>query len=418
MRSPLEGIKVLDFTQAVLGTSCTQLLGDLGSDVIKVEPLEGDFTRLTATRDGDSTMFLACNRSKRSIAVNVKDPAGKAIVLKLAKQADVAVENFRPGVMQRLGLGYEVLSKINPRIIYAGLYCYGETGPLAHRAGAAPWIEAFAGVVEALRSPESPPTLSSGASPDLVGGLGGAMTVITALFIRERTGVGQQVTVNQLDYTVYTEMPGLCYHLIDGLPMKGGGRGGPLGWFPYGAYTAQDGSVATIFGQDDAEWPVFCKILGIEYLLGDPRYDTAAKRKERRFELYPILDEAFSKKTRAEWAELFRQQRLRCDPCLDYAELVDHPQFQANDLIVELDHPEVGRIKTINAPLKFKATPFPKPTRPSPLLGEHTREILLGLGYGEGEIQKLHEQGVIGIKVSQTERREKLEKTKGWLPHN
>jgi len=167
--------------------------------------------------------------------------------------------------------------------------------------------------------------------------------------------------------------------------------------FPYGAYPAKDGDVVTIFGQDDYEWSIVCSILGIEHLLNDPRYDTQQKRVERKFELYPVLDEAFRKKTREEWQQAFREHNLRCDPCLDYAEFVSHPQFEANDMVVETEHPQHGKLRLPAIPIKFKGIPPLKPLRRPPLLGEHSEEILLELGYKKKQIAKLHEEGVIGI---------------------
>jgi len=200
------------------------------------------------------------------------------------------------------------------------------------------------------------------------------------------------------------------YTLIDGVLLKKGGRGTARGQFPYGAYPAKDGDVVTIFGQDDHEWPIFCRILGIEHLLEDPRYRTAQDRTERKFELYPILDEAFRKKTRAEWAELFKQNGLRCDPCLDYQELMDHPQFKALDMIVEMEHPVRGKVRTLRPPMEFSGSPRPSSFRHPPIVGEHTREILLELGYPLQEIEKLESQGVIGIPLPSMLERQDAEK--------
>ena len=409
MNLPLEGIKVLDFSQFVIGPVCTQLLGKLGADIIKIEPLEGDAARITAS-GGDSTLFLACNAGKRSLAINLKEPRGIDIVFKLAKDADVLIENFRPGVMNKLGIGYEAISKINPRIIYTSLSMYGPVGPLAHRRGADPWAQAFTGVVAGQGSPDGPPYLAGHAFMDTGGALAASVGIITALLVREKTGMGQEVTSNLISAGLFTQTSTFGYTLIDGVPLKKGGRGTARGQFPYGAYPAKDGDVVTIFGQDDHEWPIFCRILGIEHLLADPRYRTANERTERKFELYPILDEAFRKKTRAEWAQLFKENRLRCDPCLDYQEVLDHPQFKALDLIVEVEHPVRGKMKTLRPPMEFGGLPRPNSFRHPPVLGEHTREILLELGYESQEVDEWVKHGIVGIPIASMLERQEVEK--------
>ncbi|MBF8264492.1 MAG: hypothetical protein HW384_356 [Dehalococcoidia bacterium] len=394
---PLEGFKILDFSQVAFGPVCTRLLGDLGADVIKVEPLEGEFSRLTSKRKGESMSFLTSNRSKRDICLNLNDPRGKDIALEIAGKVDVIVQNFRPGVMARLGLDYVAVRKINPRVIYASFSMYGETGPLAHRRGGDPWAQGFTGMVASQGSPEGPPYLAGHLVVDYTGAALNAFGIVTALLMRERTGLGQEITNNLTNSGVYIQDTAICTYLNDGVLLKKGGRGNAQGMFPYGTYPAKDGDVVTIFGQDDDEWVTFCQILGIEYLLADSRYDTAQKRVERKFEIYPILDEAFRKKTRAEWAKLFSEHKLRCDPCLDYAELVQHPQFKENDLVVELDHPNEGRLKMLGMPINFMGIGPIKPNRPPPLLGEHTRQILLEMGHDPEEIAILHEEGVIGF---------------------
>ena len=394
---PLDGVKVLDFSQAAFGPIATRLLGDLGADIIKVEPLEGDFARLTALREGDSVTFLSCNRSKRSLSVNLKDPRGKEIVLKLVKQVDVIVQNFRPGVMTRLGLDYETVSKLNPRIVYGSFYMFGDTGPMSRWRGADPLAQAFTGVVAGQGEPGKPPYLAGHPFIDYGGAALNAFAISTALFMRERTGVGQEVTNSLTNSGMYLQQPTIDAYLIEGILYKKGGRGMAMTRFPYGAYTAADGDIVTISGQDDDEWVIFCSMLGIEHLLSDPGYSTHQKRLERRSELYPILDKAFSKKTRSEWEVIFRQHGLFCYPCLDYAELLSHPQVEANNMITEVNHSRDGQIRQVNVPVKFRGAEPDKQLRPAPVLGEHTREILLELGYNSSEIDEYAEVGVVGI---------------------
>jgi len=394
-RQILEDIKVLDFGQAFFVPAATALLSHLGVEVIKIEPIEGDLTRLTAREGCDSASFLQNNVNKRSLAVNLRDNRGIEIILKLIEKVDVIVQNFRPGVMEKFGLDYTSVSKVNPRIIYCSAYMYGETGPLAHRRGGDPWAQAMTGIVGLQGSPDGPPYLAGPAVTDHVGGALCAFGITAALLIRERTGVGQEITLNLLNTGAFLQQPEISDYLVDGKLHKKVGRGF-RGLFPFGAYKAKDGDVVTIFGQDDDEWPVVCSILGLEELMNDPRYDTQEKRVARKFELYPILDQAFSKKTRAEWQEVFRQHGLRCDPALDYAEFIDHPQFKENDMLIEVMHPRDGVLTLLGSPVKFKGI-AKLVAKPPPILGEHTKEILSELGYTENDIDALKNEGVIGI---------------------
>ncbi len=393
---PLEGIKVLDFSQVAFGPVCTRLLGDLGADIIKVEPLEGEFSRLTSRRKGESMAFLCSNRGKRDLCLNLNDPRGKEIALKLAKDTDVLVQSFTPGVMERLGLDYKTVSAINPQVIYASFSMYGDNGPFRHRRGGDPWAQAFTGVVASQGSPDGPPYLAGHLFIDWTGAALNAFAITSAVLLRERGGPGQELTNNLVNTGVYIQDAAICTYLNDGVLLKKSGRGNAQSMFPYGAYPAKDGDVVTIFGQDDDEWVTLCSILGIEDLLQDPRYDTAVNRTKRKFELYPILDEAFRKRTRAEWEQLFRENKLRCDPCLNYAELVEHPQFKANNMVIDMDHPSEGKLKMLGSPIQFKGIPPSRATKPPPLLGEHTREIMEGLGYSPEDIIQLREEGVVG----------------------
>jgi len=396
MPLPLEGYKVIDFSVAIFGSMNSMMLGDMGADVIKVEPLEGDFMRISTFRSGDGARFMSCNRSKRSLAVNLKDDRGKEMVWKLLKDCDVVIQNFRPGVMERMGFGYKAISAINPRVIMVSQYGYGETGPLAHRMGGDLWAQAMGGVVALQGSPSGPPYIGGVAWADHGGGVLATMATLSAILARERYGVGQEVTLNLLDTVIHMQSATIADWLVDGRLLKKSGRGWGAG-FPYGAYPCKDGDIVTIMGRDDIEWPVLCKLLDIEWILEDKRYETHMMRLGLKDELYPILDEAFKKKTRAEWVEAFRKVKLRVDPALDYKELFEHPQVYANDMVIEQQHAEFGKIRLTGIPYKLKGTPLPTPQMPPPLLGQHTREIMRSLGYPEETIQKYWDEGVVGI---------------------
>jgi len=404
MDCPLEGIKVLDFSIAVAAPFGGTMLADMGAEVIKVERVQGEAQRLglpagmddkldtsVVEKMPDTASWMAFNRGKKDLAIDIRTAKGKEIVLKLAEKADVILQSFRPGVAQRLGIGYEDISKINPKVVYCSFSGYGQTGPTAHRAGGDMWSQAMSGIVSLIGYPGSAPQMLPFPACDHVGGMLVAYAVMTALFVRERTGQGQAITVNNLDAALYMQYSGFAEYLTNGkMPYKAGrSYGAP----PFGPFRAKDGDVLTIFGTGPM-WPDFCKLVGVEHLVNDPRYKTDEARHENREEIGQLLDEAFSKKTRAEWQQLFREARMRCDPCLTYDEVCAHPQLEVNEMIYTTNHPTCGEVKMLGLPVKLEKTPG-KPQGPSPQLGQHTEEILLGLGYSAGDIDDLENGGVI-----------------------
>ena len=404
MVCPLEGIKVLDMSIAVAAPFGAAMLADMGADVIKVERVQGEPHRLglpagmddvldSRLVDGaqDTVGWMAVNRGKKDLAVDVRTDKGREIVLKLAKEADVVLQSFRPGVADRLGVGYEAISKINPQVIYLSFSGYGQTGPVAHRAGGDMWSQAMSGMISVLGFPDSAPQMAPFPVSDHVGGMLVAYAVMTALFVRQRSGVGQEVTVNNLDAALYLQFSEFAGYLTEGkMPYK---TGRSYYTPPFGPLRAKDGDVMTIFGIDPT-WPAFCKLVGVEHLANDPRFATDEARRQNRLEVGRLLDEAFSQKTRAEWQQIFRAARMRCDPCLTYEEVCAHPQIEANEIIFSTDHPTRGKIKMLGLPVKLKKTQG-GPQGPPPLLGQHTEEILLRLGYTSADIQEMEAQKII-----------------------
>ena len=401
---PLEGIKVLDFSIAVAAPFGAAMLADMGAEVIKVERVQGEAQRLgmpagmddfldtdKVEKIPDKADWMAFNRGKKDLAIDIRSPKGLEIVLKLAEKADVVIQSFRPGVAERLGISYEAISKINPKVIYCSFYGYGETGPVAHRAGGDMWSQAMSGMVSVIGYPGGAPQMLPFPACDHVGGMLVAYAVMTALFVREKTGTGQALTVNNLDAALYLQYSGFAEYLTEGkMPYKLGRSYQPP---PFGPFRAKDGDVLTIFGTGPM-WKDFCRVVGVEHLASDPRFNTDEARMKNREEIGKLLDEAFSKKTRAEWAQIFRDAKMRCDPCLTYEEVCAHPQLTANDMIYTAKHPKRGEIKMLGLPVKLKKTPG-KPQGPSPMLGQHTEEILLKLGYKAKDITEMERQGVI-----------------------
>lgn len=401
---PLEGIKVLDFSIAVAAPFGGTMLADMGAEVIKIERVQGEAQRLglpagmddvldtsVVEKMPDTASWMAFNRGKKDLAIDIRTDKGKEIILKLAAETDVVLQSFRPGVAERLGIGYEDISKINPEVIYCSFSGYGETGPTAHRAGGDMWSQAMSGIVSLMGYPGGAPQMLPFPACDHVGGMLVAYAVMTALFARERTGQGQALTVNNLDAALYLQFSGFAEYLTNGrMPYKAGrSYGAP----PFGPFRAKDGDVLTIFGTGPM-WPDFCKLVGVEHLADDPKFNTDEARHENREEIGRLLDEAFSKKNRTEWQQIFREARMRCDPCLTYEEVCAHPQLEANEMIYTTKHPTRGEVKMLGLPVKLKKTPG-KPQGPSPKLGQHTEEILLGLGYSNEDIAKFETEKVI-----------------------
>ncbi len=401
---PLEGIKVLDFGIALAAPFATLLLADMGAEVTKVERIQGEPQRhglpsgmddiiASKLEEVDVGSWIMLNRGKKGLAIDLRSERAKEIILKLVKDVDVLSHSFRPGVMERLGFGYDAVSRVNPKIIYCGLSGYGETGPLAHRVGGDMWAQAMSGMISIQGDPDGPPYMVGFTPIDCSTGMMTAYAIMVALFARERTGVGQEISVNLLNVAMYLQVMQLGSHLTDGKTVYKEGRGMAEQPPPFGPFRAKDGDVMTVFGSDPL-WPAFCKLLGLEELAEDPRFANDQKRREHRQEVNRILDEAFSKKTRLEWQQIFKEAKMRCDPCLTYEELCAHPQVAANDMIITMDHPARGRLKMLGVPVKLKKTPG-GPQHSAPLLGQHSTEILLRLGYTAEDIAALEREGVI-----------------------
>ncbi len=372
---PLQGVKVLDFTRVLAGPAASLALADLGAEVIKIEPPgTGDETRsFPPFRDGESHYYLANNRGKKSIVIDLKSEEGLALARDLAAKCDILVENYRPGVMDRLGLGYDTLSAINPRLIYCAISGFGMTGPLRDRPSFDIVAQALSGVLSVNGEPDRMPIKLGLPMGDLVGGINGPIGILAALYERERTGCGRLIDVSLMDGLI-----GLLGYIAQ-LPFFTGEDPRPQGsqhpnLVPYGAFPASDGAII-IACLTNSFWARICDALGFPEAGPDPRYDTLEKRRDIRGEINAMISERTRTKTVDELATLFTEYQVPHAPILGVQEALSQPQAVAREMVVETEHKTLGKIPIINRPIKYVDAPQPVPTAP-PVLGEHTDAIL------------------------------------------
>ena len=394
MVSALPGIKVVDLTRTLAGPFCTMMLGDMGADVIKVEePSLGDETRSwTPFWNGQSTQFLAFNRNKRSLTLNLKDKRAVEICLKLASQADVMIESFRAGTADRMGIGYEAVKAINPRIVYCCISGFGRTGPMAERPGYDLIIQGYGGLMSTTGGPDGEPVRTGYSLVDLFAGMMAYGSIMTALYAREKTGVGQLVEASLLEGQIAT----MSYHAVGYLATGRIPR--PMGsahpsLVPYQAFPSLDGFFIVGCGNDGL-WRRLCPSIGLDELTDDPKYRSNTDRVQHREELVSILSGRFRTRTTAEWVEIIGEAGVPCGPINRVSDLVSDPQVVARDMMVSIPHPQVPDLKAPGSPLKLADMPASVRRYP-PLLGEHSQEVVSELGYSVEEVDRLREEGVI-----------------------
>ncbi|MEM3360053.1 MAG: CaiB/BaiF CoA-transferase family protein [Candidatus Bathyarchaeia archaeon] len=397
MVPPLKGIRILDLSRILTGPFCSMILADLGAEVIKVEmPRSGDDARLWGPPfiRGESAYFLCLNRNKKSITLNLKSEKGKAIIYKLVKECDVLLENFKPGVTKRLGVDYETISKINPRIIYCSITGFGQTGPYRDYPAYDIVIEGMGGLMGITSEPDRPPREVGIAIADIGAGMYAAIAILAALIAREKTGKGQWIDVSLLDSTVSLMTHMAANYFATGIVPKRDGSTHP-NIAPYQCFKARDGKYLTVAVGNDRIWRNFCEALGLADLAENPKFSTNPKRVKNRDELIPTLEKIFLNKTRDEWIDILLKKGVPCGPVYAIDEVFRDPQVLHRKMLVEIEHPKAGTIKQIGIPMKFSETPGEIRTAP-PLLGQHTDEILKNLlGYSEEEINQLRKEGVI-----------------------
>lgn len=389
----LSGIRVLDCSIAMAGPFAAQRMGDMGADVIKVEPTTGEWQRHVsaggARGNQINVSFLSLNRNKRSLAVDLKSAEGKALLLEMVKTSDVFLQNYRPGVAQRLGVDYETLSKINPRLIYVSMSGYGEDGPYKNYPGQDLLLQAMSGAMMSSGSADQPPQPAGQYLVDAITAYTAFEGALAALFHRERTGEGQLVQINMLDAITTIQMQELSVFTVGGKPQTRSAEPHAHTYIraPYGVYQTADGYISIAMAS--------LKTLG--KLIEEPFFadlDDETDSWTHRDEIFACVRKRLLKRTSAEWLELFRAHDIWCGPVYGYADLVEDPQIQHNGAFVEYDHATEGRVKTPGFPIKFSKTPSTI-ERGAPVVGEHTREILAQAGRSPEEIEALIQAGVV-----------------------
>lgn len=392
-KGPLDGVKVLELCQVMAGPTCGMLLADLGADVVKVEKLPGgDDTRTydNPQVNGESAAFLAMNRNKRSIAIDLKHPAGQVALKRLVREADVLVENFRKGTMEKFGLGYDTLKAINPRLIYCAITGYGRTGPYADKGGFDLVAQGVSGLMSITGEPGREPVKCGPPVCDINGGMLGALGIVAAYVHRLKTGEGQMVDTSLLEAGIHTTFWHSAIFLATGVSPEPTGSAHVLS-APYQAFQTRDGWV-TIGGANPANWDRLARMMGLSELLEDPRFRTNTDRMRNREALVEILARKTRERTTRELVASLDAAGIPAGPVNTIGEMLADPHVLAREMVVETVHPIAGPTKALGVPIKFTGTPGGV-RRPAPLLGEHTREVLGEAGFAEAEIDALLQSG-------------------------
>ncbi len=402
MRS-LENIRILDITRALAGPYCTMMLGDFGADVIKVErPGRGDESRSWGPPfvgdpygpyPGESAYFISTNRNKRSITVNLKSAEGQEIVQRLVRISDVMVENFRTGVLDKMGLGYENVRLLNPGLVYCSISGYGRSGPNAERPGYDAILQAEGGMMSITGPVEGPPSRVGIPIIDINTGMFAATAILAALRVRDITGEGQLVDMSLLDTHVALLANVASNYLIGGTEPRRYGNAHP-NLTPYEAFQARD-RWFVLGAANDGQWRLLCELIDRPELKDDPRFDSNSQRLANRDALMGILNEIFVARNADDWLSDLKEAGLPCGPINTIADVFDHPQAKDRELAIQTQHSTAGKIKLTGFPYKLSQTPAVV-HHPPPTLGEHTQEVLVELlSYTPEDVLKFREQGTI-----------------------
>jgi crotonobetainyl-CoA:carnitine CoA-transferase CaiB-like acyl-CoA transferase len=406
---PLAGLKVIDLTHVMAGPTCTLMLADMGADVIKIEKTPaGDDTRHTIPpKIGDqAASFLMMNRNKRGMVIDLKTPGGAKVLRRLVETADVFVENFGPGVLERLGFGYEALRETNPGLIYCSLSGFGRTGPYKHRRGFDLVAQAMSGIMSFTgERPDGPPVKCGAPLSDITAGILAAMGILAAYAHRLKTGEGQWVETSLFEAALVQTYWQSAIALATGVAPKAMGSAHPLN-APYQAFEASDGWIV-VGGANQRNWLRTLEALEAPELADDPRFVSGANRMANLKQLEAELSERFRTKPSGHWLAALEEKGVPCGPVYDTLQALADPQTLAREMVVEVEHSTLGPVKTVGLPVKFSHTPG-KVRTGAPLYGEHTRDVLREHGFADAEIDALEQEGAIVAAAPQGVRREKV----------
>ena len=393
---PLAGLKVIELAHIMAGPVCGLMLADLGADVIKVEKVPGgDDSRrfLPPEIGGESAAYMMMNRNKRGIALDLKSESGKAVLHRLLKSADVVTENYRRGTMEKLGFGYDSLKAENPGLIYSEISGFGRSGPYADRGGFDLIAQGMSGLMSITgEDPERPPVKVGAPVTDITAGILAALGVVSAYASRLQTGRGQRVDTSLFEAGITHTYWQSAIALATGVAPGPMGSAHPLN-APYQAVRTADGWL-NLGAANDANWRRMLSVIEAESLADDPRFTDNAQRMAHRVELIAALEARFSQRPTADWLARLEAAGVPAGPVLSVSEMHQDPQALARDMVVEVDHPKAGAVKTLGLPIKLSETPGGV-TRAAPLYGQHSREVLREYGYEDGEIERLIAEGAV-----------------------
>ncbi|PFG45103.1 formyl-CoA transferase [Georgenia soli] len=386
----LSDIRVLDFTHVFMGPSCTQLLGDFGADVIKVESPRGDISRsVIVDEDGlDNPIFQSVNRNKRSVVLDLKREGGRKALLSLAATADVVVSNFRPGALDRLGVGESAIREVRPDIIWATGTGYGHAGPYCEKGGQDALAQAYSGVMYRAAEFGHPPAVYPTAICDYITGMHLFQGILLALKHRERTGEGQRIDVSLYDSMLHLQMQEAAMRLNREQEINWGGM--PL----TGVFPTRDSAICVVGGFHPHRLKALATALDAEEILDNPLFATLESRFRNRPALQEILRTKLLENTTAHWISKLEEQDILCAPVRNLSEALEDPQTVLNDMLIEMDHPVSGTVRMVGNPIHM-STPSWKVTRPAPTLGQHTEDVLRSIGYSDVDLDQLRNTGAI-----------------------
>jgi len=403
MPGPLAGVKVIEIAQEIQGPYAGLFLADMGADVVKIEMRDtGDLSRFMlvkliggadAPHADFSHYFLAMNRGKRSLTIDLKKPEAKDILYRLLDTADVLLSNYRPGVLERLGFGYEELSRRNPRLIYAKGSSWGPEGPWTRRPSRDTLAQAAGGLMAKNGMPADRPLPCGAAVADHSGAITLMASILAALYAREKTGRGQKVDACIYGTVIALQSMELNFTAISGIETRRAGRGHQFLQGVWGSFKTQDGWIC-LAGVDDKRWPNFCRVMGIEHVLSDPEYSDNVIRNFHGVKIEQLLDEVFPQKTTEEWMRLLTEIDILATPVQQYKDILNNEQALVNGYITEMDHPQIGKVRVVGNPITLSETPL-NTKNPPPELGQHSEEILLEAGFTWEDIAAFRDKEVV-----------------------